>query len=56
MSTVKSSTKLNGMFAFVFHDRKQNQWIVGTLALSLLFSKVGDQLILLLTLGYLSPP
>ncbi len=38
----KALTKLNGMFAFVFHDRKQNQWIAARephLALSLFISQ-----------------
>ena len=44
----KALTKLNGMFAFVFHDRKQNQWIAARDPFGikpLYFSKVGDQLI-----------
>ena len=44
----KALTKLNGMFAFVFHDRRQNQWIAARDPFGikpLYFSKVGDQLI-----------
>ena len=44
----KALTKLNGMFAFVFHDRKQNQWIVARDPFGikpLYYIQVGDQLI-----------
>ena len=44
----KALTKLNGMYAFVFHDRKQNQWIVARDPFGikpLYYIQVGDQLI-----------